>query len=48
LFVLLACFADFWGHLWMDGSFFTKLGQPVPWEEDASFNSAESGQVRLC
>jgi hypothetical protein len=29
----------------MDGGFFTKLGQAVPWEEDAGFNSAESGQV---
>eukprot|EP00882_Tetradesmus_deserticola_P029699 GHRQ01033290.1.p1 GENE.GHRQ01033290.1~~GHRQ01033290.1.p1 ORF type:complete len:153 (+),score=29.45 GHRQ01033290.1:489-947(+) len=37
--------ADFWGHLWMDGSFFTQLGQRVPWEGGAPFHSAESGQV---
>ncbi|WIA35119.1 hypothetical protein OEZ86_003600 [Tetradesmus obliquus] len=36
---------DFWGHLWMDGAFFSKLGQAVPWEQDATFHSAESGQV---
>jgi hypothetical protein len=29
----------------MDGSFFTKLGQAVPWEQDPTFSSAESGQV---